>query len=127
VRPLTSFLLLGVLAGCAQISPQNRLANPHPERQSTPAPGKIADFVIPADALGARDPQLSAVLIKTGALAARQPRPTTITVAALPQDFGYLNQAIRRGIPSQRAMSVRIENMTVGTCQPYRVQVKTAD
>jgi len=80
----------------------------------------------PADALGARDAQLAAVLAKAGALAARQKQPATIVVTALGQDLPYLNQAIWKGVPAQRTTAVHLENLTAGTSQPYSVTVKTA-
>lgn len=55
------------------------------------ASAKLVDIAIPADALGARDPHLTEVLVKVGTLASRQPRPTRIVIAALAQDFTYLN------------------------------------
>ncbi|RDU98279.1 hypothetical protein DWV00_13240 [Trinickia dinghuensis] len=86
-------------------------------------PAKLVDIAIPADALGARDPHLTEVLVKVGAVASRQPQPTRIVIAALAQDFPYLNQSVKRGIAPARASSVRIENVTAGSCQPYSVQV----
>ncbi|MEK6295534.1 MAG: hypothetical protein V4793_29985, partial [Paraburkholderia tropica] len=61
--------LLAVLAvtGCAQL-PQGNTA----QSGNAPASASVLRFDIPADALGARDPQLSAVLAKAGALAAAQ-------------------------------------------------------
>jgi hypothetical protein len=84
-------------------------------------------FVIPPDALGAHDPQLTAVLTKAGALAAAQKRPATIQVAALAQDFRYLNQALWNGVPAQRAGYVRLENLTVSASQPYSVTIRMQD
>ncbi|KVT91168.1 hypothetical protein WK59_04875 [Burkholderia ubonensis] len=109
------------LTGCAQFQPGRQDANAHNDAPASSTP--LVDFVIPADALGARDPQLTAVLAKVGALASKQPQPMTIRVAAPPQDFGYLNQSIRRGIATQRAGAVRVENVAAGSCRPYSVQV----
>lgn len=95
--------------------------------QAHSASASIVDFVIPPDALGARDPQLTDVLAKVGTIAAKQPRPTTIVIAALAQDFGYLDQAVRRGISPQRIAAVRIDNLTTGSCQPYSIQVKPTE
>ncbi|MBY4722078.1 MULTISPECIES: hypothetical protein [Burkholderia] len=108
-------------AGCAQLQPAHQDANTHPDAPS--ASTSLVDFVIPADALGARDPQLTALLTKVGALASKQSQPMTIRVAALPQDFGYLNQSIKRGIATPRAAAVRVENVAAGSCRPYSVQV----
>ncbi|PCE34056.1 hypothetical protein BZL54_02590 [Burkholderia ubonensis subsp. mesacidophila] len=108
-------------AGCAQLQSGRQDANAHNDASTSSTP--LVDFVIPADALGARDPQLTAVLAKVGALASKQPQPMTIRVAALPQDFGYLNQSIRHGIATQHAASVRVENVAAGSCRPYSVQV----
>ncbi|BBA39742.1 hypothetical protein ACUXSM_002709 [Burkholderia sp. 132550021-2] len=108
-------------AGCAQLQPAHQDANTHTDAPS--ASTSLVDFVIPADALGARDPQLTALLAKVGALASKQSQPMTIRVAALPQDFGYLNQSIKRGIATPRAAAVRVENVAAGSCRPYSVQV----
>lgn len=91
----------------------------------TPDPGAPASFVIPPDALGARNPQLAAMPAKAGALAARQKQPTII-VTALPQDLRYLNQTIWKGAPAQRAVAVHLENLTAGASQPYNVTIKAA-
>lgn len=90
------------------------------------APVAVIDYHVPADALGAHDAHLTAVLGKTGALAARQPQATIVTVSALAQDFHYLDQAIREGIPARRQHPIRIENLTVGAGQPYSVRVNIA-
>ncbi|MGU7774226.1 hypothetical protein ACV229_29120 [Burkholderia sp. MR1-5-21] len=121
MKPILILVVAAALAGCAQLQPGHQDANAH--NDASPAPTKLVDFVIPADALGARDPQLTAVLAKVGALASRQPQPMTIRVAALPQDFSYLNQSIRRGMAAQRGASVRVENVAAGSCQPYSVQL----
>lgn len=115
--PLAGAAALLALAGCAQL----------PATANAPAPqSTIASFVIPPDALGARDAQLAAVLAKAGALAARQKQPATIVVTALGQDLPYLNQAIWKGVPAQRATAVQLENLTAGASQPYSVTIKTA-
>ena len=110
------------LAGCAQMPAQP----PAPVARSAPT-GEVMTFVIPPDALGAHDPQLTAVLTKAGALAAAQKRPATIQVAALAQDFRYLNQALWNGVPAQRAGYVRLENLTVSASQPYSVTIRMQD
>ncbi|MHA7682269.1 hypothetical protein [Cupriavidus sp. PET2-C1] len=115
--PLAGAAALLALAGCAQL----------PATANAPAPqSTIASFVIPPDALGARDAQLAAVLAKAGALAARQKQPATIVVTALGQDLPYLNQAIWKGVPAQRTTAVQLENLTAGASQPYSVAIKTA-
>jgi len=85
---------------------------------------EIIRFEIPADALGARDPQLTAMLAKAGALAAAQKQPTTILVTALAQDFPYLNQAIWKGVPARHTVRLSLENLTAGARQPYSVSIK---
>ena len=85
---------------------------------------EIIRFEIPADALGARDPQLTAILAKAGALAAAQKQPTTILVTALAQDFPYLNQAIWKGVPARHTVRLSLENLTAGARQPYSVSIK---
>jgi hypothetical protein len=127
LKLLASLLVVATLAGCAQLQGMRTNAASGGDAQAQPAQAKIVDFVIPADALGARDPQLTEILGKVGAIAAKQPQPTTIVIAALAQDFSYLNQAVRRGIPAQRSGSVRIDNLTTGSCQPYSVQVKPTE
>lgn len=120
---LVPVALLG-LAGCAQLPAQTPAATP--VARTAPA-GEVMTFTIPPDALGAHDPQLTAVLTKAGALAAAQKRPATIQVAALAQDFRYLNQALWNGVPAQRAGYVRLENLTVSASQPYSVTIRTQD
>jgi len=125
-RPLTSLLVVVALSGCAQLQAM-RSDGQAPQASTSQTQTKIVDFVIPPDALGARDPHLSAVLAKVGAVAAKQPQPTTVVIAALAQDFSYLNQSVKRGIAVSRAGSVQIENVAVGSCQPYSVQVRPTE
>jgi len=120
---LTAGAALLALVGCAQLQTQTPAA---PTARSASA-GEVMTFTIPPDALGAHDPQLTAVLTKAGALAAAQKRPATIQVAALAQDFRYLNQALWNGVPAQRAGYVRLENLTVSASQPYSVTIRTQD
>jgi hypothetical protein len=119
VKQLLFFVALLTLAGCAQV-PAVTATQP----QKPPVTNEIMSFTIPPDALGARDPQLTAVLAKAGALAAAQKQPTTILVTALGQDFPYLNQAIWRGVPAQHAVKLSLDNLTAGANQPYSVSVK---
>ena len=107
------------LAGCAQLAP-----TPTARTDAPAAPHDVFGFKIPPDALGARDPQLASVLAKTGALAAAQDRPTTIRVTALVQDFPYLNQMIRRGVPVKEAGKVSLENLAAGPNQSWDVSVR---
>ncbi|WP_206950855.1 hypothetical protein [Trinickia acidisoli] len=124
MKALTCLLIVAALSGCAQI----QALRSNDDRQTasastTPPPAKLVDITIPADALGARDAHLTEVLAKVGAVASKQQQPTTIVIAALTQDFPYLNQSVKRGIAPARGGSVRIENVTVSSCQPYSVQV----
>ncbi|CAM2144063.1 conserved exported protein of unknown function [Pararobbsia alpina] len=119
-----ALLLAGALAGCAQVQPVTTAATPV-AKPAKPV-NEVLDFTIPPDALGAHDPQLTAILMKTGTLAAAQKRPTTIRVVALSQDFQYLNQAIWRGVPPRRIADITLENQTAGLGQPYGVSIKTA-
>jgi PBP1b-binding outer membrane lipoprotein LpoB len=112
-----------VLAGCAQVQPVTTAATA-PAKPAKPA-NEVLDFTIPPDALGAHDPQLTAILSKAGSIAAAQKRPTTIRVTALSQDFKYLNAAIWRGVPAQRAADITLENQTAGMTQPYSVSIRT--
>ncbi|SAK63156.1 hypothetical protein AWB77_02245 [Caballeronia fortuita] len=105
--------------GCAPIPAANTAQIEKPS-----APVDIIRFEIPADALGARDGQLTAILVKAGALAAAQKQPTTILVTALAQDFPYLNQAIWKGVPAKHAVKLSLENLTAGARQPYSVVIK---
>ncbi|WP_345816543.1 hypothetical protein AAGS40_22125 [Paraburkholderia sp. PREW-6R] len=89
------------------------------------APNEVIGFELPPDALGARDPQLSAVLARAGALAAAQTQPAVVLVTALGQDFTYLNQAVWKGVPAQRAARVSFENRVAGVGQPYSVSIRT--
>jgi len=119
VKQLLFFVALLTLAGCAQV-PAVTATQP----QKSPVTNEIMSFTIPPDALGARDPQLTAVLAKAGALAAAQKQPTTILVTALGQDFPYLNQAIWRGVPAQHAVKLSLDNLMAGPNQPYSVSIK---
>jgi hypothetical protein len=119
VKQLLFFVALLTLAGCAQVP-----AVTGTQPQKPPVTNEIMSFTIPPDALGARDPQLTAVLAKAGALAAAQKQPTTILVTALGQDFSYLNQAIWRGVPAQHAVRLSLDNLTAGPNQPYSVSIK---
>lgn len=110
---------LFALSGCAQLPP---VAATQPEKP--PVSTDILTFTIPPDALGARDPQLTAVLGKAGALAASQKQPTTILVTALGQDLTYLNQAIWRGVPAQHTVKLSLDNLTAGANQPYTVSIR---
>jgi hypothetical protein len=126
VKLLISLFVVAALSGCAQF----QAAHPDTSANATapePANQKLVDFVIPADALGARDPQLTDVLAKVGTVASKQSQPMTIVIAALPQDFAYLNQSVRHGIVAQRIAAIRLENVAVGSCQPYSVQVKPTE
>jgi hypothetical protein len=124
VKAFICLLVVAALSGCAQMQAsrsndgQSSAATAHAH-----AAAKLVDIAIPADALGARDPHLTEVLVKVGTLASRQPQPTRIVIAALAQDFTYLNQSVKRGIAPGRASAVSIENVTAGSCQPYSVQV----
>jgi hypothetical protein len=104
-------MVFAALAGCAQLP-----ANTAPQADKPPVSNDVISFTIPPDALGARDPQLSAVLA--------QKQPTTILVTALGQDLPYLNQAIWRGVPSQHPAKLSLENLTAGANQPYSVSVR---
>ena len=126
MRLLASLFVVAAFSGCAQLQALHPDAG-NADAKAQSATAGVVDLVIPPDALGARDPQLSDVLAKVGAVAAKQPQPTTIVIAALAQDFGYLDQAVRRGIPPQRATAVRIDNVTTGSCQPYSVRVKPTE
>lgn len=122
IRSLTCLLIIAALPGCAQLQAL-RADGPQQSASAGRTSSQVVDFTIPPDALGARDPHLAAILGKVGAVASKQPQPTTIRVAALAQDFSYLNQAIKRGIAPSRAASIELENLAVGSCQPYRIQV----
>jgi hypothetical protein len=122
VKWAASFFAIAVafaVTGCAPM--------PAASTAQTDKPAPVADiirFEIPADALGARDPQLTAILAKAGALAAAQKQPTTILVTALAQDFPYLNQAIWKGVPARHTVRLNLENLTAGARQPYSVSIK---
>ncbi|TAM07301.1 MAG: hypothetical protein EPN70_03140 [Paraburkholderia sp.] len=113
-------LLLAVMfmTGCAQLQRPNMAQTEKPAVSNV-----IMKFDIPADALGARDPQLTAVLAKAGALAASQKQPTVIRVTALAQDFKYINLAIWRGVP-QHGLKPTLENLTAGANQTYSVSIE---
>lgn len=113
------FVVLLALAGCAQMP-----AVTTTQTEKAAPPSEIMSFAIPPDALGARDPQLSTVLAKAGALAATQTQPTTILVTALGQDLPYLNQAIWKGVPAQHKVKLSLENLTAGANQSYSVSIK---
>jgi hypothetical protein len=121
---MSSFIVVALLAmtGCAQMPAPNAAA----QADKPPVQAGVMNFEIPADALGAHDPQLTAVLAKAGAFAAAQKQPTTILVTALAQDFAYINQAIWKGVPARRASNVRLslENLTASARQPYSVSIR---
>jgi hypothetical protein len=119
VKQLAFCLVLVAMAGCAQLP-----ANTASRADKPPVSTDLVSFTIPPDALGARDPQLSAVLAKAGAVAAAQKQPTTILVTALGQDLPYLNQVIWRGVPSQHPAKLSLENQTAGANQPYTVSIR---
>lgn len=119
MKQLWFWVALFALSGCAPLPP---VSATQPEKP--PVAADIMTFTIPPDALGARDPQLTAVLAKAGALAAAQKQPTTILVTALGQDFTYLNQAIWRGVPAQHAVKLSLDNLTAGASQPYSVSIR---
>ncbi|MGG1945809.1 hypothetical protein AB1286_13445 [Trinickia sp. NRRL B-1857] len=123
MKVLISLLIAAGLTGCAQMQAlRSNDGQQSASSSSGQGPAKLVDIAIPADALGARDPHLTEVLIKVGTVAAKQ-QPSRIVIAALPQDFPYLNQSVKRGIGSVHAGSVQIENVTVGSCHPYSIQV----
>jgi hypothetical protein len=119
VKQLLFIIAVLALAGCAQMPAVSTTQPAKP-----PVSTDIMSFTIPPDALGARDPQLTAVLAKVGTLAAAQKQPTTILVTALGQDLPYLNQAIWRGVPAQHAVKLSLDNLTAGANQPYSVSIK---
>ncbi len=119
MKQLLFFVVLLTLAGCAQVPAVTATQPPKPSVSN-----EIMSFTVPPDALGARDPQLTAVLAKAGALAAAQKQPTTILVTALGQDLPYLNQSIWRGVPAQHAAKLSLDNLTAGANQPYSVSIK---
>ncbi|MEA3118010.1 MAG: hypothetical protein QOI13_1280 [Paraburkholderia sp.] len=127
MKLLASLLIMTTLAGCAQLQAMSADAGNREGAKTQATSSKIVDLIIPADALGARDPQLTEMLGKVGAVAAKQPEPTTVVIAALAQDFAYLDQAVLRGIPPQHNAAVRIDNLTTGSCQPYSVQVRPTE
>jgi hypothetical protein len=116
---LASVAVLAV-TGCAQMPAQTAAAPADKPLMANSA----MNFEIPADALGARDPQLAAVFAKAGALAAAQKQPTTILVTALAQDLPYINQAIWKGVPARHTVKLTLENLTAGARQPYSVSIK---
>ena len=117
----SAILIALALTGCAQLPAVNATQSDKPVPST---PNEVLSFTIPPDSLGAHDPQLTAVLAKAGSLAAAQKRPTTIRVVAMAQDFRYLNQAIWRGVPAQRAAEITLENLTAGMNQTYSVSIK---
>jgi hypothetical protein len=115
---LTVFAVLAV-TGCAQLHPADTA-----QAGKATVSNAILRFDIPADALGARDPQLSAVLAKAGALASAQKHPALIRVTALGQDLRYINEAIWRGVPVHQANKPVLENLTAGANQTYSVSIE---
>ena len=123
MKAFISLLAAAALTGCAQMQAlRSNDGQQSASAASGQGPAKLVDIAIPADALGARDPHLTEVLGKVGAVASKQ-QPARVVIAALPQDFPYLNQSVKRGIASARGGSVQIENVSVGSCHPYSIQV----
>lgn len=120
-RAVSLFAIAAAFAvtGCAPMPAANTAQIEKPAVST-----EIIRFEIPADALGARDPQLGLILAKAGALAAAQKQPTTILVTALGQDFPYINQAIWKGVPARHTVRISLENLTAGARQPYSVSIK---
>jgi hypothetical protein len=119
---LLASIAIAAVTGCAQMPAPSAASAASAARP--PLAAAIFSFEIPADALGAHDPQLAAVLAKAGALAAAQKTPTTILVTALAQDLPYINQAIWKGVPARHAVRLSLENLTAGARQPYSVSIK---
>lgn len=112
------------LAGCAQMPSQlTQLGDKLTGSKPAPA-GPLMDFVVPADALAARDQELTSILARAGALASKQSQPMTITVFSGAQDFGYMKQSIGYGIAAQRVAAVAVENVPVQPGQPTHVQIQ---
>jgi hypothetical protein len=120
VTRVALFLAVLAVTGCAQLPQANTVQAGKPA-----VPNAIMRFEIPADALGARDPQLATVLAKAGALAAAQKQPAVIRVTALAQDLPYINQAIWKGVPPRQALKPALENLTAGANQPYSVSIES--
>jgi hypothetical protein len=119
---LLASIAIVTVTGCAQMPAPSAASAASADK--SPLAANIVSFEIPADALGAHDPQLAAVLAKAGALAAAQKAPTTILVTALAQDLPYINQAIWKGVPARHAVKLSLENLTAGARQPYSVSIK---
>ncbi len=119
VKHVVFLMAVMAMAGCAQLHPADTANAEKPA-----APTAVMRFDIPADALGARDPQLATVLAKAGALAAAQKQPTVIRVTALGQDLRYLNEAIWKGVPPRQSLKPALENVTAGANQTYSVSIE---
>lgn len=81
---------------------------------------------LPADAIQARDPQMTGTLGKFGQFAATRSEPMIVTVAGTKKDIGYLKSSIAAGVPADKAANVQIK--TVITKTPgAKVSVRPAE
>lgn len=81
---------------------------------------------LPADAIQARDPQMTGTLGKFGNFAATRSEPMIVTVAGTKKDIDYLKSSIAAGVPADKAANVQIK--TVITKTPgAKVSVRPAE
>lgn len=76
---------------------------------------KAIEAPLPADAVTARDMQLTGTLNKLGQFAATRSEPMIVTVAGTKKDIGYLKDSVAAGIPAGQAANVKIETVITKT------------
>lgn len=85
---------------------------------------KSIEAPLPADAIKAKDKQLTETLNKFGQFAANRSEPMIVTVAGKKADLVYLKSSIAAGIPAEKAASVKIETITAPSA---KVTVRPAE
>lgn len=79
---------------------------------------KSIEAPLPADAIKARDMQLTGTLNKLGQFAATRTEPMIVTIAGTKKDIGYLKDSVAAGVSSagaNKAANVKIETVITKT------------
>lgn len=76
---------------------------------------KSIEAPLPADAIKARDMQLTSTLNKLGQFAATRSEPMIVTVAGTKKDMDYLKDSVAAGVPKDKLANVKIETVITKT------------
>ena len=76
---------------------------------------KSIEAPLPADAIQARDIQMTGTLNKLGQFAATRSEPMVITIAGTKKDMDYLKGSIAAGVPGDKVAKVKIETVVTKT------------